>query len=311
MSKTVLAQGTRLKLTPFDYCLEQWVEAFLIDRKAANLSAGTLHFYRIKLGLFLRFCESQLIGQVEQVDAAALRQYLLWLEGAHNAGGVHACYRAVRAFLRWWAEETEAQDWRNPTHRVKAPKVPQEPLEPVSLETIRALLNACRGERLTDRRDKAILLALLDSGARAAELLGMNVSDLDAAGAILIRQGKGGKPRMVFFGKKTRRAVRAYLIARRDTCPALWITDEGERLCYWGLRSMLKRRSDLAGLEAPKLHAFRRSFAINCLRAGVDVFTLQKLMGHAGLDVLRRYLAQSDQDTAEAHRLASPVDGLL
>ena len=71
---------------------------------------------------------------------------------------------------------------------------------------------------------------------------------------------------------------------------------------------MIRRRAAKAGLPEPSLHSFRRAFAINMLRAGVDVFSLQKLMGHADLQVLRRYLVQTTEDIAQAHRMGSPVD---
>lgn len=66
-----------------------------------------------------------------------------------------------------------------------------------------------------------------------------------------------------------------------DNQPALRVTDVGERLEYGGLPAILTRRAKRAGVKAPPLHAFRRAFAINMLRAGVDVFRMQKLMGHA------------------------------
>ena len=62
---------------------------------------------------------------------------------------------------------------------------------------------------------------------------------------------------------------------------------------------------------APSLHSFRRAFAINMLRAGVDIYSLQLLMGHADLQVLRRYLAQTNDDLLKAHRKGSPVDSYL
>jgi integrase/recombinase XerD len=93
-----------------------------------------------------------------------------------------------------------------------------------------------------------------------------------------------------------------------DNNPAMWITNNAERLTYIGLRKVIIRRANQAGINAPTLHSFRRAFAINMLRAGVDVFSLQKLMGHADLQVLRRYLAQTTEDIAQAHRIGSPVD---
>ena len=153
---------------------------------------------------------------------------------------------------------------------------------------------------------------LLDTGARAREVTQINVQDVDlVSGAITITRGKGSKPRTVFLGKASRKALRAYLRQRKDHHPALWVNDDGDRLEYGGLRAILRRRAKQAGVDAPSLHAFRRAFAINMLRAGVDVFSLQKLMGHADLQVLRRYLAQSTEDIARAHRTGSPVDNAM
>ena len=71
---------------------------------------------------------------------------------------------------------------------------------------------------------------------------------------------------------------------------------------------MVVRRAKRAGVNPPSLHSFRRFFALQCLRNGMDIFTLQKAMGHADLTVLRRYLAQTSEDVQAAHRIAGPVD---
>jgi len=81
-----------------------------------------------------------------------------------------------------------------------------------------------------------------------------------------------------------------------------------ERLGYDGLRGILNRRAQEAGVEEPALHDFRRAFALSMLRNGMDIFTLAKLMGHEGISVLQCYLKQTNLDTEEAHRRASPVD---
>lgn len=83
-------------------------------------------------------------------------------------------------------------------------------------------------------------------------------------------------------------------------------------MIYAGLMDFLKRRAFLAGLkDIPTPHDFRRAFALMMLRNGVDVFALQRLMGHSDLQVLRRYLAQTDQDSQAAHMRGSPVDNNL
>ncbi len=174
------------------------------------------------------------------------------------------------------------------------------------------LPSSCATVTLTGERDAAILLCLLDTGARASEFLDINLNDINQArGDILIRQGKGRKPRTVYIGKQSRRALRRYLKYRRDNSPALWVTHPrfgSERLSYDGLRAVLTRRASDAGVVVPSLHDFRRAFALSMLRNGTDVFTLAKLMGHEGITVLQRYLKQTNQDTEQAHRRAGPVD---
>ena len=289
-----------------------WVEAFLIDRKARGLSPGTLEFYRKKLKLFTDWCDSQLITDITELTAPQIRLYIIHLKDkGHNAGGIHASYRTLRTFLYWWEDEIEPDDWKNPIRKVKVSSNKIKPLEPIKNEAIVSLLKTCHRKTFSDIRDRAIILALLDTGARAQEFLDINLADTNSiTGEILIRSGKGNKSRSVFLGRKSRRALRAYLKMRNDYSGALWVSKHGERLTYSGLRSIMRRRANIAEIDTPSLHSFRRTFALTMLRNGIDIFSLQRLMGHADLQILRRYLAQTDQDAREAHQKGSPVDGL-
>jgi len=312
MSLITETQGT-INISVADDYLMTWQEAFLIDRKAAGVATGTLQFYRTKLKLFSGYCEAYSVKQISQITSTFLRQYLLYLEETgHNPGGRHAAYRTIRTFLFWYEEEVELEGWSNPIRKVKAPKVPIEPIEPVSIETVAKMIKACKKGTFTGDRDIAILLCLLDTGVRATEFLNINIEDVNqTCGDILIREGKGRKPRIVYIGKQSRRAMRKYLKHREDHNPALWVTHpryDLERIRYDGLRGIILRRSLDANVEVPSLHDFRRAFAISMLRNGIDIFTLAKLMGHEGITVLQRYLKQTNQDTEAAHRRAGPVD---
>ena len=308
MATTTKNQWSITKLEQ-DTDLLTWIEAFLIDRKAQGMAKGTLYFYQKKLKLFIDFCEAQVITDIADITPSFLRNYMLYLEETgHNDGGRHACYRALKTFLYWWEEELEPQGWTNPIRKVKPPRLSISPLEPADLEDIKTMIDRCDNS-FYGKRDKAILLSLLDTGTRAHEFLALNIDDFDyKTGEILIREGKGRKFRSVFLGKKSRRIVRVYLRTRRDEGNSFWITKGGERLTYWGLREIIRRCATRAEVKIPTIHSFRRAFALNMLRAGVDIFSLQKLMGHADLQVLRRYLAQTTEDIAQAHRLGSPVD---
>jgi site-specific recombinase XerD len=310
---TIMETQQILHTNAVDDSLFTWMDAFLNDRKAQGMANGTLRFYSQKLRLFLNYCQAHAIEQIGQITPLFIRQFLLYLEGSnHNPGGIHAAFRSLRAFLNWYEAEAEPEGWSNPIHKVKAPRVPIEPLEPVSFETVGKMVKICERGTFSGHRDAAILFCLLDTGARATEFLNIDLGDLNqASGTILIRKGKGSKPRQVYLGRLSRRVLRKYLKHRTDNSPALWVTDPrfgSDRLSYDGLRGVIHRRSVDAKVEEPSLHDFRRAFALTMLRNKTDVYTLAKLMGHEGITVLQRYLKQTYKDTEAAHRRAGPVD---
>lgn len=293
--------------------LSNLVTGFLLERKSRGLQVRSVEYYRGHLKHFTRWADSQGVTCIDDVTPSILRGFLLYLEETkHKQGGIHAFWRTLRAFLKWYELEFDRSDWANPLQKVRAPKASQEPLDPVSLDDIRALLGTCQGEKFTDIRDRAIILALLDTGARANELLRLDLADCNTvAGDVLIRKGKGGKPRTVFIGRVTRRAIRAYIKRRRDSSPALFVTEKGERLTYDGLRGVMTRRAILAGIQPPALHGFRRAFALNMLREGVDPVTISRLLGHGDLQMILKYVKQNADDLREAHTRASPADKVL
>jgi len=292
--------------------LTNLIDGFLLERKSRGLQVESITFYRGKLKHFTQWTSGQGITNIDEITPTVIRAFLLYLEETkHKPGGVGAFYRVIRAFLKWYEVEFDRADWVNPLRKVRAPKVPTEPLDPVSMDDIRALLAACQGKKFTADRDKAIILTLLDTGARANELLRIDFADCNTiTGDVLIRKGKGSKPRTVFVGRKTRRALRGYLKLRDDHSPALFVTDDGERMTYEGLCGVMTRRAKLAGIRPPTLHSYRRAFALNMLRAGVDTVTISRLLGHGDLQMILRYVQQNADDLRDAHSRASPADKL-
>jgi len=291
--------------------LARWADGFNVAKRAEGLSRRTQTIYRQNLAAFVAFALANGAEDVEHVDADLIRQWLLSLEEhGHNPAGVHQFYRTLKTFLNWYELEAAADGWRNPIKRVKSPKLPEKLLPPVEVADFQAIVDVCKGDREAER-DRAILLTLFDSGVRAAELCALDVGDFDTVtGALTVKHGKGGKVRAVFAGQKTRRALRAYLKERgnvNDDAP-LFATRSKTRLTYMGLRSMIKRRADAAGVHPPAVHAFRRGCALALLRNGADVVSVARVLGHRDLTVVQRYLKQTPEDLRQAHAAASPVD---
>jgi integrase/recombinase XerD len=286
------------------------LSSFFLDCKARELSDSTLQYYREKILPFIKFLHSISINDFTDIDPNSIRIFLLYLsKEGHNPGGVHAYYRAIKAFVNWCEKEYEPENWKNPFEKIKAPKVPVVPLEPVNIKDVEKMLYVCKENTFLGSRDYAILLILLDTGLRASEFLSIKLNDIEfRERKILIRNGKGGKFRYVFFGNQSNSAINRYLRIRKDDIDYLWISVRGTPLLYGGLRSLIMRMAKKAGVSSPSIHSFRRYFALTMLRNEVDVFSIQKLMGHSDLTILHRYLKQTTWDIQRAHKKSGPVD---
>lgn len=319
MSDTKKDSTLKLKILGDYDNIRSWIDEFLLTKHISGVSDRTIKIYKYHLIKFMEFCECMGINQVQNITPSLIRQFLFELDkDGHNSGGIHIYYRVIKTFLLWYESDLEPEGWRNPIRKVDGPRLRPEPLEPVSIKDVEKLIATCHSKTFYDLRDKGVILFILDTGVRASEACSVNLGDVDLIrGSVLIRHGKGGKYRTVFFGKKTRKAIRSYLqkasshYQKQDNNLSLWITSKGDRFKYDALNLMIRRRSKQAGIPKIQLHSLRRAFALNFLRDGGDIYTLQKLMGHADLQVLRRYLKQTDEDLREAHHRHSPVDNLL
>jgi site-specific recombinase XerD len=295
MSENILSKQTLTDLIP----------GFVLERRTRGLAPRSISNYRTELDLFA--AENKTVA-MQQVTPTLIRTYLDHLAITRNRGGIHAAWRVIRAFFNWYAREFEPEGWTNPASKVHVTPPLRQALPGVTLENIQKLLDAC--DTGNSVRDKAIILTLLDSGLRATELISLDLDDLDiVTGALTVRHGKGAKRRTVYLGSRTRKAVRKYLKSHSDTEP-LFLTDSDERFAYDGLNSLIRRRATDAGIPRPRLHDFRRAFAINMLRNGCDLARLAALLGHTTLAVTILYLHLVDDDLRLAHAQSSPADRL-
>jgi len=171
--------------------------------------------------------------------------------------------------------------------------------------------------RPTYRRDEALILFLLDTGVRASELCALRLCDVDmGTGEVTIQHGKeggakGSTGRSVYIGKATRRTLWRYLVERgveNDEDAPLFTTIYDKPLNRDSLRLIFRRLGEAVGLKACHPHMFRHTFAISYLRSDGDVLTLQTLLGHASLEMVKRYARLAKIDLQRSHGRASPVD---
>lgn len=201
---------------------------------------------------------------------------------------------------------------------VAMPRLARRVLPPFTSKEIQALLTQCDRKTAIGMRNYAIVLTLLDTGLRAAELVSLRMGDMDMRSGLASVLGKGQKQRTVRAGNKARAAI-VHMLAFRGEVKSgtpLWVAYDIKRretggLSVHGLQTMLSRLGRKAGVTPCSPHKFRRTFALWMLRDGCDLHSLRTLMGHSSLVVLQRYLALAGEDIERAHVAHSPADKLL
>ena len=332
--------------SPSGLLFSQCIDGFVKYKTAEGLSQRTVDSYELVLKKWMEKMGDKPIGKVAPAD---VRDHLAYLrtdyvphrfskaKSSAESASLKLAPKTLRnhwitfkAFFRWAATEFKIS---NPMSEIPAPKYKVAPVEAFSKEAIAGMIKACTYARETNpvnrqsfvtrrpsaKRDEAIILFLLDTGLRASELCHLKIGEVDMkTGKVTIKHGdeggaKGGKGRTVFIGKSTRRVVWRYLIDREDrTDPEapIFLNRGSHPFNPNSLRHLIVRLAEKAGVKAAHPHMFRHTFAITYLRSGGDVFTLQALLGHSSLDMVRHYAQIAEMDIERMHRKASPVDNM-
>jgi len=273
-------------------------QAFINSRKIRKMSTSTIEWYEGYLGKFFKYLDSiSFDGSIEDITTPIINGYLGKVGETCAAGTVHICYRTVKTFLNWYDLEVEP-DWRNPITRVRPPKLVINPLPGITRIEFESLLAAC-GSDWYGKRDRAIVRTLIDTGVRRSEFLSLTVGDVEVnSGIISVYKTKNHKRRSVFLGVDGKRDIMRYIreLPNRQLSASLWTTKEGKRLSINGLREIMRRLSNRAGIAEPGFHDFRRAFALQSHKNGMSDIDLMKVMGHSTTEVLKLYLATDDED---------------
>lgn len=288
-----------------------------------GLAANSLAAYRRDLRRYARFLRERGITDPADIGPAEVHAYVEHLRTRRDDDGrpvlapssIARALVAVRSFHRFCAAEGYLDT--DPSEDVGPPRVPQGIPKALDEAQVAALLGAVAGDDARAERDRALLETLYATGIRISEAVGLDVGDLDLDDGLLRVLGKGGKERVVPFGRSARAALTAYLargrLELRARAPrpadrdAVFLNARGGRISRQACWAIVRRAGERAGLrEQLSPHVLRHSCATHMLEHGADLRVVQELLGHATISTTQVYTKVSPDRLRAVYEAAHP-----
>ncbi|WP_214484311.1 tyrosine-type recombinase/integrase [Bacillus sp. SM2101] len=313
----IFADSTpKIEVEPEDF--DTSLHMYLRDCKIRNLSEYTIQYYHYELIAFRGMLEKQgLSTRPNKVTLKILREnvilYMMEVMGRKETS-INTRLRAIRAFFNYLEREGMIAELDNPVSKLKLVKAKKEIVQTFNREQIHDLLRQPNQNTFTGFRDYTILLLLLETGVRARELSDIRVSDIIWEDSQIRINGKGYKERLVPIQTTMKRQLKKYLAIRGDMNTGfLFVTIDDEILSSRQLQCRIAKYGRMANIKGVRCspHTFRHTFAKMAVQNGADVFSLQKILGHTSLEMVRNYVNLFSSDVFDAHKRFSPLEKLL
>lgn len=275
-------------------------------------SQRTISEYYLDLRMFLRFIKLMRndmpvhtnlddidisdisVDYIGSITSSDVFDFLSYLANDRN-NGIEPAARArklsaLKSFYKYLTVRTK-QLTENPVADLEYPKLRKSLPKYLTLDQSSRLLQAVSGQN--EKRDYAILMLFLNCGIRRSELVGLNLTDVYEDRIRVV--GKGNKERIVYFGAACRKAIDAYLPERNKKVlsdnRALFGSRDGNRISVTAVHRLVKKAFLQAGLDASQFsaHKLRHTAATMMLSGGVDVKTVQEVLGHENLNTTQIY----------------------
>ncbi|MFZ3072187.1 MAG: site-specific tyrosine recombinase/integron integrase [Thermodesulfobacteriota bacterium] len=295
------------------------IKAFLDYLEAEkNASIHTRLAYGRDLNEFLRFLEqggrAASEGFVHGVKESDITAFAASLHGISKKATIARKISSIKSFFAFLIKKEIIT--KNPSALVARPKVEKRLPTVLTVEEAKSLVEAPqsgKGKKINAEeilRDRALLEVLYSSGIRVSELTGLNLGGVDFTEGMIRVFGKGGKTRIALLGSFAIDALKRYLsFARRDALPEepLFFGRGKHRITQRTVQRLVKKYTLVSNInKTPTPHSLRHTFATHLLDRGVDLRTIQELLGHANLSTTQRYTSVSMERLMSAYDKAHP-----
>jgi integrase/recombinase XerC len=279
-----------------------------------GLSDHTVKAYCSDLRQFVRFMKMLgLGGKLSHVTRSDVRTYLAHLHGSSTSGRTLGRKLAsLRSFFSWLGRETSEK--ADPTAILQRPKERRDLPRALTEEETAILVESPGSDPGTSLRDRLILEMLYGTGMRAAEIVRIDMEDLDTRSGLVRVTGKGGKERLIPLGSTVVSILEEYIAERRRNVgswggPLIQGRGKDGRMSTRTVQRIVSNWAHRSGLSGVHPHMLRHTFATHLLNRGAEIRAVQELLGHASLATTQIYTHLTIDRLREAYLQAHPHAG--
>lgn len=276
-----------------------------------NLSPRTVKEYSKDLKLFFDYLDPYLREELtlKTIDERTTREFLTYLkiEKKYTPKAINRKIATLKAYFGFL--EAEKIIRRSPLSKLKSVKVGKQLPRVLSEAEVQKFLDTVINS--TDKnakRDRAIFELFYATGIRIAELVGLNIEDIDFLNQVLKVRGKGNKERFVLMNDTSKESLEKYLAERSNiSSQALFISRNNKRLSARRIEYIFAKYLRKAGInKKASCHTLRHSFATHMLEGGADLMTIKELLGHENLSTTQIYTNISLKHIQETYKKSHP-----
>jgi integrase/recombinase XerD len=279
-------------------------------RVEKGLSPLTIKAYEADLREYIMFMHHEGKGSPSDMSMEFTFDFLAWSERRKSASSRARTLSAIKSFHRFLYASGEVGNLE--IEALSAPKILRKVPFVLTQTEVERLIESPNGGIL-GLRDRAILEVDYSTGLRASELCSLKLENINVDERFMLIRGKGGKERIVPYGRNAREALGRYLessrpqLLKRKISSFLFLNYVGARLSRVSFWNLVRKYASLAGLpDGISPHTLRHSFATHLLEGGADLRAVQELLGHSSIATTQIYTKLDMDYLLEVHRTFHP-----